>query len=203
MQYREACFSQGEVAAGRSDRNPAAAAVGICVAFSIHWLRLVLSHNRQLPRDRLAKMKRDSGGIDLLMQKIYMDRWSLSEANEADQMLFRLRGLKRLDPLISFRAFSCERLVSTLTLTQGGFLYEFTFNSPVSGSTASHAVAFYRTSVGFEGFILFFDPNFGEFHVLPEDFLNFWWRHTAVCYSSPISHVLVPAEISDKDHLSG
>ena len=73
MQYREACFSQGEVAAGRSDRNPAAAAVGICVAFSIHWLRLVLSHNRELPRDRLAKMKRDSGGIDLLMQKIYMD----------------------------------------------------------------------------------------------------------------------------------
>ena len=67
MQYREAYFSQAEVAAGRADRNPTAAAVGICLAFSIHWLRLVLSHNRELPRDRLAKIKRNSGGIDLLM----------------------------------------------------------------------------------------------------------------------------------------
>ena len=203
MKYLEARFSQAEVVAGRTDRNPGATAAGPCVAFSIHWLRLALSHSRELPRDRLAKIKMDSGGIDLLMQKIYMDRWSPSEAYEANQMLFRLRGLARLDPLITFRRFSCTEIVSALTMTQGGFLYEFTFNSRVSGNTVSHAVAFYRTSVVFEGFIYLFDPNFGEFHVLPDDFPTFWWRHVTECYGSPIGHRLVQAEISDKDHLSG
>ena len=203
MKYREARFSQAEVSAGRKDRNPAAATAGPCVAFSIHWLRLVLSHSRELPRDRLAKIKVNSGGIDLLMQKIYMDRWSPSEANEADQMLFRLRGLTRLDPLITFRVFSCKKLFRKLSLTQGGFYYEFTYTSRITGNEGSHAVAFYRTSVGFEGFIYLFDPNFGEFHILPEDFFTFWWRLVTECYGSPIGHVLIPAEISDKDHLSG
>ena len=203
MRYREAYFSQREVVAGRADRNPAAVAAGPCLAFSIHWLRLVLSHNRELPRDRLAKIKRNSGGIDLLMQKVYMDRWSPGEANEADQMLFRLRGLTRLDPLITFRNYSGRQLVSSLTLTQRGFLYEFTLTSRTSGNQVSHAVAFYRTSGGFEGFIYLFDPNYGEFHVLPEDFLPFWWRHVFEYYGTPIGHVLVQAKISDKDHLSG
>ena len=203
MRYREAYFSQREVVAGRADRNPAAVAAGPCLAFSIHWLRLVLSHNRELPRDRLAKIKRNSGGIDLLMQKVYMDRWSPGEANEADQMLFRLRGLTRLDPLITFRNYSGRQLVSSLTLTQRGFLYEFTLTSRTSGNQVSHAVAFYRTSGGFEGFIYLFDPNYGEFHVLPEDFLPFWWRHVSEYYGTPFGHVLVQAKISDKDHLSG
>ena len=205
MKYLEARFCQFEVVAGRADSNPAAAATaaGPCMAFSIHWLRLALSNSRELPRDRLAKIKRNNGGINLLMQKVYMDRWSPSEANEADQMLYRLRGLTRLDPLIPFKNFSCNQLLSTLTSTRGGFLYEFTFNYHVGGNLTSHAVAFYRTAVGFEGFIYLFDSNFGEFHVLPEDFSTFWLLHVAKYYGPPIAHVLVPAEISDKDHISG
>ena len=204
MKYLEARFSQFEVVAGRADRNPAAVTeAGPCLAFSIHWLRLALSHSRELPRDRLAKLKRNNGGTDLLMQKIYMDRWSPSEATEADQMLYRLRGLTRLDPLITFSKFSSNQLLSRLTSTRGGLLYEFTFNYHVTGNFTSHAVAFYRTAVGFAGFIYLFDPNFGEFHVLPENFTTFWWRHAAEHYGSPIGHALFPAEISDKDHISG
>ena len=47
MKYLEARFSQFEVVAGRADRNPAAVTeAGPCLAFSIHWLRLALSHRR-------------------------------------------------------------------------------------------------------------------------------------------------------------
>ena len=63
-----------------------------------------------------------------------------------------------------------------------------------------HTLAFYRTSVGVEGFIYIYDSNRGEFHVLPEGFLTFWCEFTAD-YTCISGHVLRQVVVSDKDHL--
>ena len=205
MKYQEACFSQTAVMSGRIDRNPTAATEGACHAFSIHWLRRVLSKSEELPRDRLAELERNGGGANLLMQNVFFMRYIPSEVLEADRMLFRLRGLTSLRPVIPCGAYSCRRLVSVLTRTEGGFLYTFRFDEDVCGDIDGyvHSIAFYRTSVGVEGFVYIYDPNHGEFHVKIEGFAIFWQDYIAWKYGAIYGHVLRPVVISDKDHLSG
>ncbi len=202
MKYQEACFSQMDVMAGRTDRNPLAATWGACHAFSIHWLRLVLSKSRSLPRDRMAEIRRDCGGINLLMQNVYESRYSPYECCESDQMLLRLRGLTSLQPI------SCPNyidLLSRIYWTNGAFLYSFGYYRVVPGPSQEegHTMAFYRMSVGAEGFIYVYDPNRGEFHVIPGDFRAFWWEFIAGRYGPAQASLLRPVIISDKDHLSG
>ena len=202
MKYQEACFSQMDVMAGRTDRNPLAATLGACHAFSLHWLRLVLSNSRELPRDRIAAIKRGCGGVNLLMQNVYTSRFSPCEYFESDQMLFRLRGLMSLPPML---CVSDKKLLSQICWTEGGFLYSFGYYNDVRGSSeeGGHSMAFYRTSVGADGFIYVYDPNFGEFHVIPEDFPTFWWEFIAGRYGPTHTSLLRPVIISGKDHLSG
>ena len=205
MKYQEACFSQTVVMSGRIDRNPTAAMEGACHAFSIHWLRRVLSKSEESPRDRLAELGRDSGGVNLLMQNVFLMRYIPSEVLEADRMLFRLRGLTSLRPVIPCGAYSCRRLVSTLTRKEGGFLYTFRFDQDVCSDVEGfvHSIAFYCTSVGVEGFVYIYDPNYGEFHVKSEGFATFWQDFIVWKYGAIYGHVLRPVVISDKDHLSG
>ncbi len=201
MKYQEACFSQMDVIAGRADKNPAAATEGACHAFSIHWLRLVLSNSRGLPRDRMAEIKRDCGGVNLLMQNVYFSRFSPCDPIESDQMLFRLRGLTPLPAVIRFGQYSGTELISNITSKQGGFIYTFSRNfTDCEVDQLVHTIAFYRTSVGVEGFIYIYDPNRGEFHVLPEDFSTFWYEFIAE-YTFIGGHVLRQVVVSDKDHL--
>ena len=202
MKYQEACFSQMDVMAGRTDRNPLAATSGGCHAFSIHWLRLVLSNSRGLPRDRMAEIRRDCGGVNLLMQNVYRSRHSPSEYFESDQMLFRLRGLTSMPPI---RCHDHQQLLSHVCWTQGGLLYSFGYCYDVGGFSQEegHTMAFYRTSVGADGFIYVYDPNRGEFHVIPEDFPAFWWEFITGKYGPAYASLLRPVTISDKDHLSG
>ena len=201
MKYQEACFSQLDVMAGRTDKNPVAAAKGACHAFSIHWLRLVLSNSRELPRDRMAEIKRDCGGVNLLMQNVYFSRFSPHDPIEADQMLFRLRGLTSLPPVIRFGPYSCKELFSNIVSKKGGYIYTFSRDfKDCEVDQIVHTIAFYRTSVGFEGFIYVYDPNRGEFHVLPEDFSTFWSEFVAE-YSFISGHLLRQVVVSDKDNL--
>ena len=201
MKYQEACFSQFDVMAGRMDKNPAAAAIGACHAFSIHWLRLVLTNSRGLPRDRMAEIKRDCGGVNLLMQNVYFSRFSPCDPMESDQMLFRLRGLTPLPPVIRFGPYSSKALFSNINSKQGGFIYTFSRDfKNCDVDQLVHTMAFYRTSVGVEGFIYIYDSNRGEFHVLPEGFLTFWCEFTAD-YTCISGHVLRQVVVSDKDHL--
>ena len=202
MKYKEACFFQKDVIAGRKDRNPLAATQGACHAFSIHWLRLVLSNSRGLPRDRMAEIRRDCGGVNLLMQNVYESRYSPCECCESDQMLLRLRGLTSLP------AISCPNhinLFSEIYWTNGAFLYSFGYYHSFPGSSQEdgHSMALYRTSIGADGFIYVFDPNVGEFHVVPEDFSAFWWEFIAGRYGPTHTSLLRSVIICDKDHLSG
>ena len=207
MKYQEACFSQRTVMSGRIGRNPTAATEGACHAFSIHWLRRVLSKSEESPRDRLAELERDGGGVNLLMQNVFLMRYIPSEVLEADRMLFRLRGLTSLRPVIPCSAYSCRRLVSTLTRTGGGFLYTFRFDEDVCGEVEEdacvHSIAFYRPSVGVEGLVYIYDPNYGEFHVKIVGFSVFWQDYVAWKYGAIYGHVLRPVVVSDKDHLGG
>ena len=106
MKYQVACFSQMDVMSSRIEGNPDAVLGGACHCFSIHWLRLVLSDSGELPKDRLAKIKRSGGGLNLLMNNIYRVRYDPREMIESDQMLFRLRGLKPLCPTIDISGYS-------------------------------------------------------------------------------------------------
>ena len=201
MKYQEACFSQMDVMAGRTDRNPLAATRGGCHAFSIHWLRLVLTNARGLPRDRMAKIRRDCGGVNLLMQNVYASRFSPCEYFESDQMLLRLRGLMSLPPIF---CPGYQQLLSQICWREGGFLCSFTYHYDLRGFSeeSGHSMALYRTSVGADGFIYVYDPNVGEFHVIPEDFPAFWWEFITGRYGPAQASLLRPVIISDKDHLS-
>ncbi|MFK0572340.1 YopT-type cysteine protease domain-containing protein [Endozoicomonas sp.] len=204
MKYMEAYFSQCEVMYGRVGRN-SVAELGACHNFSLHWLRLILSDRRMLPKARMSKMKKNSGGANLLMQYVYGLRFSPNELIESDKMLLRLRGLKALNPTIGYSSYYWDDLFSHICWTKGGFVYSFWFESrnKVSGAESdAHSIAFYRTSVGLEGFIIVYDPNFGEFHVIPEDFPSFW-RELASVYGSFHSHLLREIEIDGKDCLHG
>ena len=75
---------------------------------------LASANSRGLPRDRMAEIKRDCGGVNLLMQNVYFLRFSPCDPMESDQMLFRLRGLTPLPPVIRFGPYSRKALFSNV-----------------------------------------------------------------------------------------
>ena len=204
MKYQVACFSQMDVMSSRIEGNPDAALGGACHCFSIHWLRLVLSDSGELPEDRLAKIKRGGGGLNLLMNFVYRVRYDQREMIESDKMLFRLRGLKSLCPTIDVSGYSFRTLLTNIVWREGGFIYTFNFGdgSLEDKNEKAHSMAFYRTSVGVEGLIYVFDPGFGEFHVIPEEFSTFW-QELLARYGFPCTHVLRHVVVSGKDNVSG
>ena len=150
----------------------------------------------------MAAIKRGCGGVNLLMQNVYASRYSPYDYFESDRMLFRLRGLTSL-PEISFQ--DDLRLCEHICKTEGGFLYSFGYYPDVRGFSedSAHSMAFYRTSVGNDGFIYVYDPNFGEFHVIPDKFKDFLLRFLVERYGPTHARLLRSVIISDKDHLSG
>ena len=141
MKYQVACFSQMDVMSSRIEGNPDAVLGGACHCFSIHWLRLVLSDSGELPKDRLAKIKRSGGGLNLLMNNIYRVRYDPREMIESDQMLFRLRGLKPLCPTIDISGYSFRTLLTNIVWREGGFIYSFSYGDgsfEAKNETAPH-----------------------------------------------------------------
>ncbi len=204
MKYMEAYFSQIETMSSRINKN-SSAAKGACHNFSLHWLRLVLSDSREFPRDRLTKIKGKAGGANPLLQYVYNLRFSPEELTQSDQMILRLRGLKSLDPILGYSTYFLQSLLSNLAWIKGAFIYSFWFDPPnkIPGTESEgHSIAFYRTSVGIEGFIFVYDPNYGEFHVLPEDFVKFWPGLMAN-YGSLYAHLLRQIEIDGEDYVDG
>ena len=205
MKYQVACFSQMNVMSSRTEGNPDAASGGACHCFSIHWLRLVLSDSGELPKDRLAKIKRGGGGLNLLMNNIYRIRYDPREMVESDQMIFRFRGLQPLRPTIHHSGYSFRTLLTNIVWKEGGFIYTFTYGDgslDAKDDIVPHSMAIYRTSVGVEGFVYVFDPNYGEFHVIPEEFSTFW-QGLLVKYGFPRAHILREVVVSGKDNVSG
>ena len=178
LKYLQETFEQIVVMAPRQGSK--AAQEGACHNFSLHWLRLVMEAPRQLARERMNALKKKDGGLNLLFQKVFVERWESdpSTASNADTLVLRLRGMEADKPVIDFEAFSQNRLEKILENPgTGGGVYSFWFKGSVPGAASgAHSIAFYRSGTPggskTEGFIYCFDPNFGEFMILQSDFKN-------------------------------
>ena len=204
MNYLVARFSQADVMSGRIDKNPNAAQMGACHCFSLHWLRLVLSNSSELPSVRLAKIERDGGGLNLLLNDVYnrhCDGIEIRQFEEADRMMLRLRGLKILCLTIPWVGYDRSNLVRNVCSTGMGFVYTYQHNSYQDGRGAAHSVAFYNSSAS-DGLIYAFDANLGEFHMTPENFSPFWQMHLELYYGLASYHMLKQIGVADRDHVS-
>ena len=204
MNYLVAHFSQFDVMSGRMDRNPKAAQLGACHCFSLHWLRLLLSDSSELPSVRLAKIKEDGGGLNLLLNDVYcrylehiIDGY---EFEESDRMMLQLRGLKVLCLTIPWGGYDRRRLIWNVRRTEGGFVYTYHYEDEEEGQSTVHSIAFYRSSAS-DGLIYAFDANFGEFHMTPKDLSPFWHIHLALHYGPPNSHMLRQVGATGMDHV--
>lgn len=207
MRHLVAHFSQLDVMAGRIGRNPEAAQTGACHCFALHWLRLVLSDNSELATDRMAKMKRDGGGLNLLLNDVYCRRIDLYEMEESDRVMMQLRGLKTLSSIIRWGGYACSSLIESVRLIKGGFIYSFDYNviddEVLRGEDeGAHSIAFYSPSAS-DGVVYVFDSNFGEFHMTPRNLSPFWQMHLAVRYGSPNCHMLRKVGVEGRDHIGG
>ena len=206
MNYLVADFSQFNVMSDRIDRNPEAAQTGACHSFALHWLRLVLSNSSESPSDRLAKIKRSGGGLNLLLNDVYcrhLGHIDACELEQSDRMMMRLRGLKALP---AARSWSRYELIGDLYSRWGAFshLYHFILgNGGRQGEDRSaHSVAFYSSSAS-AGLTYFFDPNIGEFHMTPEELPPFWQMHQALHYGTPFWHMVRQVEVGGSDNVGG
>ena len=204
MNYLVADFSQFDVMSDRIDKNPNAAQMGACHCFSLHWLRRVLSDSSELPSARLAKIKMDGGGLNLLLNDVYnrhLVHLELQQFEEADRMMLRLRGLKTLCLTIPWVGYRRSSLIRNVRSTEGGFVYTYQYDSLRDGRGLAHSVAFYSSSAS-DGLIYAFDSNLGEFHMMPEDLSPFWRMHLELYYGLPCYHMLKQIGVDDRDHVS-
>lgn len=204
MNYLVAHFSQFDVMSDRIDKNPEAAQMGACHCFALHWLRLVLSNSSESPSDRLAKIKRGGGGLNLLLNDVYnrhLDHIELQQFEEADRMMLRLRGLKILCLTIPWVVYDRSSLIRNVRSIEGGFVYTYQHDSYQDGRGAAHSIAFYNSSAS-GGLIYAFDPNLGEFHMTPKHLSPFWQMHLALYYGLPCYHMLKQIGVADRDHVS-
>ena len=205
MNYLVARFSQLGVTSGRIDRNPVAAQMGACHCFSLHWLRRVLSDSSELPSDRVAKIERDGGGLNLLLNDVYnrhLSQIELQQYEEADRMMLRLRGLKILCLRIPWVSYDHSSFIRNVCSVEGGFVYTYQHGVHQNGRGAAHSIAFYNSSAS-GGLIYVFDPNLGEFHMTSENLSPFWLVHLALYYNGlPSHHMLKQIGVDDRDHVS-
>ena len=204
MNYLVARFSQLDVMSSRIDSNPEAAQLGACHCFSLHWLRRVLSNSSELPSVRLAKIKRDGGGLNPLLNDVYcrhLDHTNDYEFEESDRMILRLRGLKVLCLTIPWGGYDRSRLIGDVCRTEGGFVYTYFYETYQGEQGAGHSIAFYSSSAS-DGLIYAFDSNFGEFHMTPQKLSPFWQVHLALNYGPAHHHMLRQVGVADRDHVS-
>lgn len=209
MNFYEAyfSFSQGDILGSRVEGN-SKSAYGACHAFSLHWLRLILtSVSRQLaPAQRMAELNKNKGGSNPLLQYTLDMRYEPEELMVFDQMLMRLRGLKYTKKVpIRYTPYCFITLFNQLSWEEGAYFYGFWYRQyPGAQQVYGHAMAFYRTksTAGHSGFIIVYDSNLGEFYVLPSKFLSFWLGHAA-SYGCIEHHILRSVEIDGKDSVDG
>ena len=206
MRYLVASFSQLDVMSGRMDRNPEAAQTGACHCFALHWLRLILSDSSESATDRLAKIKRDGGGLNLLLNDVYCRRIELCEMEESDRVMMQLRGLKTLCSMIRWGGYACASLIESVRLIKGGFIYSFDYNvidDVLRGEDeGAHSIAFYSSPAS-DGSVYVFDSNFGEYHMTPRNLSPFWQMHLQVRYGLPNCHMLRKVGVDGRDHIGG
>ena len=211
MEYLVAEFCQARVMSCRKDSSSSVVESGACHCFSISWLRKVLGHDSELPRRSLNRMKPDVpvGGIrtDLTLQGQFIRNYDPTPygMETCDQVIFSARGLGRRRTLDcdDDGIFSWEKFYDYICHGNGGFLYSFCIDAP-DGNQYGHSIAFYHAPVGsYAEFVLVFDANYGEFHVLPSKFLKFWFRLLTSHYRMPYTHFLRQVEITGKDNING
>ena len=205
MNYLVAHFSQFDVMSDRIDKNPEAAQTGACHCLALHWLRLVLSNSSESPSDRLAKIKRGGGGLNLLLNDVYcrhLGHIDGCEMENSDQMMMRLRGLKALPATTSWSKYE---LIGNIHSRWGGsHIYHYIVGNDgrQGGDRSAHSVAFCSSSAS-AGLIYFFDPNMGEFHMMPKELPPFWQMHQALHYGLPYWHMVRQVEIDGGDNVGG
>ncbi|WBA83665.1 hypothetical protein [Endozoicomonas sp. GU-1] len=200
-------FSQGNILSSRAAGNSKSAG-GACHAFSLHWLRLVLTSvsSQLMPGQRMAELNKNRGGSNPLLQYALQTRYEPEELMVFDQMLMRLRGLKYTERVqVRYSPYCMITLFNRLSFEAGAYFYGFWYRQyPGAQQLYGHATAFYRTqrTAGHSGHILFYDPNLGEFYVLPSKFFPFWLGHAAK-YGCIEHHILRSVEIDGKDSVDG
>ncbi|MGI9274844.1 MAG: YopT-type cysteine protease domain-containing protein [Endozoicomonas sp.] len=201
VKFLESGFDQTLTMSSRTGSH--IADMGACHNFSLHWLRMILEKPRQRASERMDVLHKNAGGINIVLQQAFVSRWSSDAADceHADAMILRLRGLEAKSAVINYEAFSQSRLRSE-TITRGGcgFVYSFWFSGSVQGASGgAHSIALYRTSSEKkEGFYSIFDPNFGEFMILPGKFSS-WFTDFRKLYGPFTAHMLRPIYVVDKD----
>lgn len=199
--YLESGFDQTLVMSPR--KGSVIANEGACHNFSLHWLRMIIGNPRERASVRMDTMRTKAGGVNIVLQQAFGSRWDSdpNDCEKADAMVLRLRGLEEQKMLINYEPFSHSRLVNE-TITRGpcGCIYSFWFTGSVQGASGgAHSVALYRSaSEKKEGFYSFFDPNFGEFQILPENFST-WFTDFRKEYGPFTDHMLRSVIVVGKD----
>lgn len=149
---------------------------GSCAAFSAMWLSDI-EHSKtspEQPEKRMALLKVGAREA-AIRQKIYSDDFSHEDffhvknsqgQNEAQANILKFAGLDMVTEKKAGRLYyddyNFERLISSIKPGEGA-QYGIVFGQANrDGKHGRHATALYRLS---DGSFLFFDPNFGEFHV--------------------------------------
>lgn len=209
MEYLVARFCQTDVLSNPRYENYHAAKGGACHCFSISWLRKVLGNDSELPRDRLQRMIPDRaiGGIgtDLTLHGQFARNYDPYGVEVSDQVIFSARGLgrRRTMDCDDDGIFSYEKFRNYICGKNGGFIYAFCIDA-LDGKEHGHSISFYHAPVGrYAEFVLVFDANLGEFHVLPNKFLKFWFRLLTSHYSMPFWHFLRQVEVTGRDNING
>ncbi len=171
---RVASFSQVKVMGPRAGKNKAATE-GACHNFSLQWIADIIRNPGGSAKARMAALAKNAGGANPVLQKMFGDRWALEGCNGADTLITQIHGLATKD-IIGYKPYFVGELLPALNNCKGqGALYSFWFEGSVEGAEGgAHSVAFYCTTHGGKLTIHFFDPNFGEFLLQSNEFLDFW-----------------------------
>ena len=201
VKFLEAGFDQSNTMSPRVGST--IANEGACHNFSLHWLRMILGDTRKRPSERMDELHKNKGGVNIVLQRAFTTRWAadVGDFENADAMIMRLRGLDAKSATIPYGVFSKSQLKKT-TLTNGGcgYVYSFWFSGSVQGASGgAHSIAMYRSSSDkSSGFYHVFDPNFGEFMILPDNFVR-WFSSFSKEYGPFNYHMLRQVTVVDKD----
>jgi len=184
-----ASFSQVSTMKSRVGKNKSATE-GACHNFSLQWIADILGNTAGSASERMARLSKNSGGANLILQKMFGDRWQLEGASGADMLITQIHGLATKDVFAYKNYFEGEMLPGLKSCVGLGAIYSFWFNGSVVGAEGGgHSVAFYSTMHGGKLTIHFFDPNFGEFLIQSDEFVGFWHLLTS-CYGPMQSHCM-------------
>lgn len=174
--WKIADFSQIDVMAPRAKNNRNAAATGgACHNFSIAWTSLILRDTAAPAHSRMSALAKNSGNINPLLQKVFVDRWGLEGARGADSLITQVHGVTCQD-VFAYKSYNVNEIIPNLKMGIGNaFVYSFWFDGSTPGApNGAHSVAFYATKHGDMLTLHFFDPNFGEFLLQENEFPTFW-----------------------------